>query len=324
MILFFGAPMTIVSNYIAICLAAMASVSLIGAPKLTWLVSAAAFAIAVIGVPHGGLDHWTGRRILAPLFAQRWWLVFFPSYLVVALMVALAWIQFPVATIVLFFIVSAWHFGHQDHRGQSTQTAARLQWLIVHASAVAVGGLAIWIPALIRAEEMVQLLKLIIRPIGYAAAEHVVVWTQCLACVCLPWAAVVIGMRTAENPGELREWVPLFTAMLAATTPILLAFSIYFCAWHSLEGLLDLQRQERLGTKKFLSSVLPMSATAVIAISLTGYCFRDAEASIESGMLPATLQTLFIGLAAIAVPHLVLHAMADWLSRSKPLGRIPA
>lgn len=296
----------------------MAGVMLFGAPKLTWLVPTAALAIALVGVPHGGLDHWIGRRLLAPRFAQRWWLMFFPTYLLVALGVASAWLAFPLATILLFFIASAWHFGREDDKATHVRTAPVLNSLVAHINAMAVGGLAIWIPALLRPEELHALLGFIIRSAEYTAAEQIVDWTRWLGCVLVPWAAGVISLRIVDNHRELRNWVPITTAMLAATAPILLAFPIYFCAWHSIQGLLDLQRLERLSNVKFIASILPLSATAVIGIAFVGWCVSRADDSLTASIIPTVLPTLFIGLAAIAVPHLLLHEMADRLSSSQP------
>lgn len=295
----------------------MAGVMLFGAPKLTWLVPAAALAIAIVGVPHGGLDHWIGRRLLAPRFAQRWWLMFFPTYLAIALGVASAWLAFPVATVLLFFIASAWHFGREDDKATPVRTAPMLNSLVVHMNAMAVGGLAIWIPALLRPEELHTLLGLIIRSNDYAAAEQIVVWTRWLACILVPCAAGVISLRLVDNHRQLRNWVPLTTAMLAATTPILLAFPVYFCAWHSIQGLLDLQRHERLSNVEFIVSILPLSATAVIGIACGGWCVSWADDSLTTSIVSTVLPTLFIGLAAIAVPHLLLHEMAEQLSSSQ-------
>ena len=304
--------MIIASTYIAICLASMAGVLLFGAPKLTWLIPAAALIVAIVGVPHGGLDHWTGRRLLTPRFANKWWLMFFPTYLMVALGVASAWLAFPVATILLFFMASAWHFGREDDKSAPTRTALMSRSLFVHVNAMAVGGLAIWTPALLRPQEMQELLAVIIRANDVVAAEQIVLGTRWLACALVPWAAVVITMRIIDNYVDLRNWIPLATALLAATTPILLSFAIYFCAWHSIQALLDLKRHERLSHVKFIASVLPLSATAVIGMALGGWCLSHANNAFASDIHSIVLPTLFTGLAAIAVPHLLLHEMAEW------------
>ncbi len=122
------------------------------------LLLASALAVAIVGVPHGGLDHWLGRRLLTPYFARTLVADVLSCLLAVALVTAGCWVAFPVVTILLFFIASAWHFGREDGKAQPMRKLSKLQSLVAHGNAIAVGGLAIWIPSLMRPEELQALL----------------------------------------------------------------------------------------------------------------------------------------------------------------------
>ena len=321
--------MTIATFYLAICIASICiganGIGSIGgmhmsAPESISLIYVAAFAVAIVGVPHGGLDHWTGRRLLIPYFSQRWWLMFFPAYLTIAIVFAAGWLVSPVFTVVLFFLISAWHFGREeDKASRSVPTNITLQ---SHLAAIATGGLVLWIPALLRGEEMRTLLRNIVPMTNSAAAQEIVTITQILAILLLPLAFVVLIRRMMADSRDVNNWVPLATIALAATAPILLSFTVYFCGWHSLHGLQRLQREEGLSNAQFLKSVAPLSMLAVGGIALAGWYFQDASTAVTTSELAnrqATLQTLFIGLSAIAVPHLLLHEVADYINvnRSK-------
>ncbi len=301
--------------YLAICIASIGAALLLPAPDVTSLVYGAALAIAIVGVPHGGLDHWTGRRLLRPYSSQRWWLMFFPGYLTIAITFAAGWWIAPVLTVVLFFVASAWHFGREDGKVRSSELADTTSES--HLAAIAVGGLIVWIPALLRGDEMRTLLSSIVPAIGPDVTQQIVAITQVIAILLVPIALGIILSRIVNNSGRFDPWIPLATIALAATTPILLSFTVYFCAWHSVHGLQRLQREEGLSNTQFIQSIAPLSILATVGIAFAGWYFQDIAAALKSGTLTnqqAILQTLFIGLSSIAIPHLILHETADYIA----------
>ena len=107
-----------------------------------------AVAVAVVGMPHGGLDHVVGRAVFEPL-AGRWWsVVFLSSYLLIALAVVAGWWLMPLVTIALFFTASAFHFGNTEVGGR---------WV-----SPVLGGMVIWMPILARPDEVSSILGWII------------------------------------------------------------------------------------------------------------------------------------------------------------------
>ncbi len=298
--------------YIAICVAVITAVQLVGAPEFSVLVDVAAILVAVLGVPHGGLDHWTGRRLLASRFRDAWWLMFFPGYAAVGVAVAMCWFAFPVVTVIGFFLLSAWHFGREDqHRIAQETGCQRSSAMLAHLTAVALGGLVIWIPALVRPDEMAQLLRMIIPRTDAGEAEQIVFLTRWMAIGLCPWAYGVCLQRLIRDGGDLNAWVLVATATIAAGAPILVSFTAYFCLWHSILGLSRLRSQEGLSAPRFLLSIAPLSALAVVGVIGAGWFFRSLIGSSSIDAIPASLQTLFIGLSAIAVPHLLLHEWSE-------------
>ena len=69
--------------------------------------------VALIGVPHGALDPLFGKRLLRR-FGKSWRVFFFGAYLLVAAAVVSNWYLAPVAACLLFFALSAWHFGLEE------------------------------------------------------------------------------------------------------------------------------------------------------------------------------------------------------------------
>ena len=334
---FQGARVSLSAFYILICVAVIAAVQLSGAPEFSVLVCVAAFLVAILGVPHGGLDHWTGRRLLATRFGDSWWMMFFPGYLAVGVAVAVSWFVFPLATVIGFFLLSAWHFGREDqHRLAKKTEGPRSSAILEHLSAIALGGLVIWIPALVRAEEMTWMLRMIVPAKNPGAVEQIVFFTRSIAVILCPVALFACLLQLNRDSQDLNAWVPVATAGIAAIAPILVSFTAYFCLWHSILGLSRLRSQEGLKGPEFVASILPLSLMAVAGVVAAGWFFRQSlgtsslgasslgASSLDSsslgasslGAMPESLQTLFIGLSAIAVPHLLLHEWAGLARRS--------
>jgi Brp/Blh family beta-carotene 15,15'-monooxygenase len=311
--------------YIGICVAVMAALPLWGAPEFSVLVYSAAFLVAILGVPHGGLDHWTGHRLLASRFRNSWWLMFFPGYLAVGLAVAVSWFAFPVATVIGFFLLSAWHFGREEqHRVKQVSGGHWTAHLLTHVLAIALGGLVIWVPALVRPSEMQSLLTLIIPTSDGDQAAQIVWITRSLAMVLFPIAYVTCLYRLMGQRQDVNDWVPVATAGLAAYTPILVSFTAYFCLWHSILGLTRLRSQEGLSSRQFIAATAPLSVMAVLGVVAIGWLFRQSLGASSIDAIPASLQTLFIGLSAIAVPHLLLHEWADAKGRLLHREEVPS
>ena len=171
---------------LASLLVTAASVFGIGLPSTVSLVLLL-LSVAFIGVPHGGLDHWTGRRLLAVRFPRTWAFVFFPIYLAIASMVLLGWDLFPLVTAVGFFLVSAWHFGLED------EPCVYSSNIIRSAVATAIGGMVIWVPVLMQPLRVESLLASIL-PSEFAASASTIVATTCwIAIVLMPVAGLAIA-----------------------------------------------------------------------------------------------------------------------------------
>lgn len=262
------------------------------------MAGVAAVLIAAIGVPHGGLDHWVGRRKLKPKLGHLWMPTFFGSYLTVAVLVAILWVAFPAATIVTFVVISAWHFGREDTLRMTGGWGS-------HLIATATGGVVIWVPAIVRPAEMRSLLLPLTG--GSIDSAEMTVWvTAWIAAVMLPLAWFAWWQRTRSvHEGML---FPV-TVLAASVLPILVSFTLYFCGWHSIRGLKRLRRSENLEWLEFGFAVAPLSVLAVIGITATGMCVGGISALTLTDS--SILQMTFIGLASIAVPHVAVHELLE-------------
>ena len=267
--------------------------------------------VCLVGVPHGGLDSRTGKKWLSPLVGRQWIWFFFSGYLAIAGLVVLGWTVVPLCTAILFFVVSAWHFGWEDDESRS-----KLH-LWNHLAAIASGGLVIWMPALCRPFEMQKILDWIV-PASMSTSSLQIVWIARI--LGLIFASIAIAdycsslrkSLATNSPIEPRLIRNLLLVALFAKTPILFSFGLYFCGWHSIRGLVRIKEEQGMSNTELFVAVLPLSLGAIgMAGIATWFWSSGRELSAELA------RSLFIGLSAIAVPHLFLHGVVGKLPRLK-------
>lgn len=255
----------------------------------TVLATCLAVLIAVVGMPHGGLDHMFGRALFHPSCGRLWPAVFFSSYLAVAAVVIAGWFVLPAFTVVMFFLISAWHFGDDTHVSQLAN--------------IVQGGMVIWIPLLFRPTEVAEVLACVI-PGGVAAsvASGIALTKPLLWAVGVFFVGNLGAERTIDAAGRKVAFALVFAGL-----PTLVSFPLYFCGWHSTRELAELSRQADpnhawRGLRRVAIAAAPMALLATVITALVAWVF-SGERTLE----PVLVQAVFLGLSAVAVPHILLH-----------------
>lgn len=252
--------------------------------------------VAVIGMPHGGLDHRVGRAILRPALGRNWAIAFTAGYLAVMAMVLVGWVWFPLLTLALFVLLSAAHFGTED-TGIHTPGGSALATLE--------GGMVVWVPALFQPAEFTRLLTWVVprnrwlEDILFDPSPR----------VALAVALVVVVGRLVSSPRWSGVRVVCF-ALVFAVAPPLIGFAVYFCGWHSVVELVRLARQANpnhpvAGLGRVMVAAAPLS-TAAVLLAVIGW----GVASAGGPLTPGIVQAVFVGLSVVAVPHMLLHVLA--------------
>jgi Brp/Blh family beta-carotene 15,15'-monooxygenase len=234
------------------------------------------------GIPHGAIDP---MLLTQPAGKPRYAAVvrFMLNYLLqVAAVLMLSWLS-PGLALALFLLMSAWHFGG-DWR----------QRLAGHARLLA--GLAVVLaPLLFHPEQTTALFVLIAGDAGQAIAS-VGYWLAMPACFGLAAFAL---LPKPGRPNDRLDWAMLI--LLAWLAPPLIYFAVYFCALHSLRHLLDAKHHSpgRHRLWWWVSGLGLSLATLIGAWCLASYLSDAADSQ-------RWLQTIFIGLSALTVPHMAL------------------
>ena len=272
---------------------------------------AAALLLGVLGLPHGALDLRIGRQHLAPRLGRRWLPAFATLYLGLALLVVVAWWAAPAPALAAFLAVSAWHFGAGD-RAALPGSAHPAGEILLR------GSLPVAAPILFHPRESAELLGLLLPETQAAALPQIVLGASSAAplyALGLTAAALLTALRALRErdsrPARVALEIVVLTALFAVAPP-LLAFSLYFCAWHAPRHVLEvLSRGGRLHASDLLAGARSAAGPTLAALAIAGLCL----VALAPGLDPRTAlaRVLFIGMAALTVPHMALAAWAHVL-----------
>lgn len=251
------------------------------------LYIALAVSAAVLGLPHGSLDTAVAKRHL-PL-KYPWQLgAFYLGYLALAGGVIWVWSQAPNIALAAFLLYSALHFGDD--------IAAR----VGRVGGTAYGVWVLSLPVTFHPELVIPLFNML--GATYSASfVSVAPYTLTVSGIVL---LVSLACRPQRATSDWRD--PLLLAVGAIALHPLAYFIAYWCFLHSPRHLViaanDLGIYSwRARFKAVLPTTLATYALALLALPFLLDVPSDA----------ALMQVIFIGLAALTVPHMALELIAS-------------
>ena len=250
-------------------------------------------AVSVLGLPHGAIDAYIARQ--DGLWRSPSGLAAFTGvYLLMTLLVIGIWMALPVLSLLIFLIISAWHFG-TDANAQNFAE----RWLF--------GSLVFCLPALFHAADVANLYDTLSGPSARDIVPITRVWGPVAAIILVS----MISIRLSHRPQRRKDIVTISGLIAFAwLLPPLIYFAVYFCALHSpthfgrvLKMVPDVDRRR---------AVLQTAVFTVLTLTLAGLALNALpdELTLEQTLI----QMVFVGLAALTVPHMML---IDGFCRSK-------
>ncbi len=239
-------------------------------------------ATLIAGLPHGAADHRIARSLTGgPL-------LFHLLYLATAALVFVAWWLVPVAAMLLFLGVSAWHFGESDLLRVPGATVAK-----------ATRGLVLVLaPLLAHPERSAELLTW---TAGVPAAANLIPTSGgpvAAALIVLTHLASLIDLARERrwDRRTLRDELAAAAALglLAVSGGPLLGLALYFVLWHTPSHFSLLERT----LPAILPAVLPRFAVAAVGVAALALALDPARWPVAVVLVTS----------ALTVPHaLVVH-----------------
>ena len=253
------------------------------------------FLIATIGVSHGSLDNFKGNKLLKILKIKNKFL-FYLIYIFVSLAVIGSWLIFPLLTLAIFLIVAAYHFGKEDSVFGKVNKFKLLNLLLFLK-----GSLIILAPLYFHHYETIQIFEILgVKLIQYNISLIIILMSLSLI------------SNFFINKNILLSLLDSFTVIiLNMNFEPLLAFTVYFCFLHSIRHSLSLiQEMNNTNLKKglinFLKKALPLTIITAFGFLIAVFLLNEYYL-LDS----AILKVVFIGLASLTFPHILLEYLLE-------------
>ena len=251
----------------------------------------ALLAVVIIGLPHGAMD---GAVAISMGYGQSIWHMvrFLVVYIGIAVMVVMVWLWLPPYSLFAFLLLSIWHFGRGDSLSDLPPLPRYIQ-TISHGGLVVLG---ISQCDKTMADQVFQWLV-------FGDTAMLWVWIDVATWIWIPVAAIYICLGVMDNRlyGRIAEWLVL--AVMVYTLPALVAFAVYFCLIHTIRHMYRVVMMLR----HMLALRMAVGLTVLFTLaSWAGGGLVYMALLPSQGAMPASMMVVFIGLAALTVPHSLL------------------
>ena len=264
--------------------------------------------ILIIGVSHGSLDHIKGRKLLK-IFQINNIITFYTSYFLLAVTIIILWVLLPTVVLIAFLIVASFHFGKEDTQFLIDNNSYLNQFLFFLK-----GSLVILAPLYFNFNETVSIFKLLlIENESFYQSLNVIENNNFLiiGIVLSALSSIILFFKKFE----LRKFTFFFDYFSIIIINMhfspLIAFTIYFCFLHSIRHSISLMTeldQESLknGLLVFIKKATPLTILTSV-FCLVGLYFLNINYNFDS----AILKLIFIGLASLTFPHILLEYLIE-------------
>lgn len=259
-------------------------------PHLSSTMLLGALALVVIlGVPHGSLDVLFAQQTYQLVHIAKW-LKFLGFYSATSLFIIALWMLVPGFFFVVFLILSAIHFA--DDINLSGHQLLKLSY----------GFAVITLPAVTHGAELTTLYGMII---DVELAQSIVLISKYVGLFLL----FLLPIQFFINKVNFRSQIEVIaiSILFLLATPIL-AFTIYFCFMHSARHLVRSHFFLNTFKKQEFIYALIFPTMAVILVGLCIW-YLKLTPSVENDLI----QIIFVGLAALTVPHAWLLNKAKFI-----------
>jgi Brp/Blh family beta-carotene 15,15'-monooxygenase len=264
--------------------------------------------ILSIGVSHGALDNQKGKK-LTQLYNIKNSYFFYLMYSVIVIGIITFWLLFPTISLIIFLIVASFHFGKEDT--QFLIKNRNMSDLILY---FLKGSLIIVAPLIFHFTETVNIFKLLlVQNENFFLFLDFIETNQILSfAILISFLANAYYVINNFKIMNVLIFIDFFSIMvLNYFLSPLIAFTIYFCFLHSFRHSISLineldKNNFRNGIYIFLKKAMPLTLLTSIFYVISLYFL-----STYHQLNDAILKVIFIGLASLTFPHILLEYLLE-------------
>ncbi len=308
----FGPPRLHLGPTVVFSLAALTAlivVILLGPGETEGHLALLLLLLPFFGIPHGALDYALARRLLRPRFGRLWGPGFVGLYLLAMAVVIVVWLAQPSLSLAAFIALTYYHFSTGD-----ALTAPHTPIMMRIGEWVARGGIILCFPAVFDRTVVQRLLSYLAPETGVAGLLDAMAALAPICCLAasLVIAASLVSYVRKRRAVDLICAVELFIlAGIFSSLPALLALTLHFNFLHSLRHMLGVaDHADRQSASRLWARMLRLSLPVTLATLLLGAGAYGLLGGISFDT-SRLMQVIFIGIASMTYPHIVVVSLAS-------------
>ena len=266
------------------------------------------FFILSIGISHGALDNQKGKKI-SQLYNIKKSYFFYIIYSLVGIGVIIFWLFFPTISLILFLIVASYHFGKEDT--QFLVNNKNVSNLILY---FLKGVLIIIAPLMFHFVETINIFKLLLIQnekfylfLNFIEDNNILLFGLSISLL----SNIHYFLKDFKILNIL-IFLDFFSIIVLNyfLTP-LIAFTVYFCFLHSFRHSISLitklnENSLQIGAITFIKKAMPLTILTAILYIVSLYFLSNYYQLND-----AILKVIFIGLASLTFPHILLEYLLE-------------
>ena len=266
------------------------------------------FLILTIGISHGALDDQKGKK-LSQLYNIKKSYFFYLIYSLIGISVIIFWLFFPTVSLILFLVVASYHFGKEDT--EFLINNKNVSNLIIY---FLKGSLIIIAPLIFHFVETINIFKLLLIEnekfylfLNFIEDKNILLIILSISLL----SSIYCFLKDLKIINVL-IFLDFFSIIVLNyfLTP-LIAFTIYFCFLHSFRHTISLitelnENNFKIGAITFIKKAMPLTVLTAIFYVISLYFLSNFYQLND-----AILKVIFIGLASLTFPHILLEYLLE-------------
>ena len=266
------------------------------------------FLILTIGISHGALDDQKGKK-LSQLYNIKKSYFFYLIYSLIGISIIIFWLFFPTVSLILFLVVASYHFGKEDTEFliENKNVSNLILYFLK-------GSLIIIAPLIFHFVETINIFKLLLIEnekfylfLNFIENNNILLIILSISLL----SSIYCFLKDLKIINVL-IFLDFFSIIVLNyfLTP-LIAFTIYFCFLHSFRHTISLitelnENNFKIGAITFIKKAMPLTVLTAIFYVISLYFLSNFYQLND-----AILKVIFIGLASLTFPHILLEYLLE-------------